>query len=121
MPEPPPQPQPQPNEPEGAVAGTGMGGGMDLAASEASTLEPASHGPDGPAGSAATGAPGPQDRPRSLWSDAWRDLRRNPVFLLSALVICFLVLIAVWPSLIAPGNPLRCDLARAQDGPRPGH
>ncbi|EYT84183.1 MULTISPECIES: ABC transporter permease [unclassified Streptomyces] len=111
MPEQPPQPQPF--EPEGAVAGTGMGGGMDLAASEAATLAP---GPDGGADGA-----GPTERPRSLWSDAWRDLRRNPVFLVSALVICFLVVIAVWPSLIAPGNPLVCDLAKAQDGPSAGH
>ena len=30
---------------------------------------------------------------RSLWSDAWRDLRRNPVFIISALIIVFLVII----------------------------
>ncbi|MGX4690024.1 ABC transporter permease [Streptomyces sp. JNUCC 63] len=102
----------QPYEPERAVAGTGMGGAMDLGASEASTLEGAPGGPEGT---------GPATKPRSLWSDAWRDLRRNPVFLVSALVICFLVLIAIRPSLIAPGNPLTCDLARAQDGPAPGH
>jgi oligopeptide transport system permease protein len=107
-----PDEQPRPHEPGGAVAGTGMGGGMDLAANAATTLEP---GPDGP------GRGGPRDRPRSRWSDAWHDLRRNPVFLVSALVICFLVLIALWPSLIAPGDPLRCDLARAQDGPGAGH
>ncbi|MEU6810246.1 ABC transporter permease [Streptomyces sp. NPDC046831] len=89
-----------------------MGGGMDLAASEATAAERA---PGGPARG------GPQDRPRSLWSDAWRDLRRNPVFVVSALVICFLVLISLWPSLIASGNPLQCDLAKAQEGPQPGH
>ncbi|MEU3525960.1 ABC transporter permease [Streptomyces sp. NPDC038707] len=99
----------QPYEPEGAIAGTGMGGAMDLGASEAVTLEGTPGGPGGGAG-----------RSRSLWSDAWRDLRRNPVFLLSALVICFLVLISLWPSLIAPGSPLSCDLARSQDGPAPG-
>ncbi|GHH21303.1 ABC transporter permease [Streptomyces rubradiris] len=101
----------QPYEPEGAIAGTGMGGAMDLGASEAVTLEGTPGGPP---------APGPAGRPRSLWSDAWHDLRRNPVFLLSALVICFLVLISLWPSLIAPGSPLSCDLARSQDGPAPG-
>ncbi|WP_181793052.1 ABC transporter permease [Streptomyces sp. WELS2] len=101
----------QPYEPEGAIAGTGMGGAMDLGASEAVTLEGTPGGAPGPA---------PSGRPRSLWSDAWRDLRRNPVFLLSALVICFLVLISLWPSLIAPGSPLSCDLARSQDGPAPG-
>ena len=63
----------------------------------------------------------PAGRPRSLWSDAWRDLRRNPVFLLSALIIVFLVVISLWPSLIASGNPLKCDLAKAQEGAQPGH
>lgn len=102
----------QPYEPERAVAGTGMGGQMDLAASEAATLEKTPGGPEGT---------GPQDRARSLWSDAWHDLRRNPVFLVSGLVICFLVVISLWPSLIASGNPLACDLAKAQEGSQPGH
>lgn len=101
----------QPYEPEGAIAGTGMGGAMDLGASEAATLERTPGGPEGT---------GPAGRPRSLWSDAWRDLRRNPVFLISAVVILFLVLISVWPSAIASGSPLTCDLAKAQDGPGPG-
>jgi oligopeptide transport system permease protein len=101
----------QPYEPEGAIAGTGMGGAMDLGASEAATLEKTPGGPQGT---------GPAGRPRSLWSDAWRDLRRNPVFLLSALVIAFLVVISLWPSAIASGSPLTCDLARSQDGPAAG-
>nr|WP_229820842.1 ABC transporter permease [Streptomyces ruber] len=88
-----------------------MGGAMDLAATEAESLEPAQPG----------GAPGAPERTRSLWSDAWRDLRRNPVFLVSALVILFLVVIAIWPSAIASGNPLHCDLAKAQDGAESGH
>lgn len=71
--------------------------------------------PTGPAGEEAVG------EPRSLWSDALRDLRRNPVFVACALVICFLLLIALWPGLIAPGNPLDCDLTRAQQGSSPGH
>lgn len=59
--------------------------------------------------------------PRGLSSDAWRDLRRNPVFVVSAALIAFLVLIALWPGLIASGDPHRCDLARSLDGPSPGH
>ncbi|WP_055492387.1 ABC transporter permease [Streptomyces sp. TP-A0356] len=105
-------PEQPPYEPEGAIAGTGMGGAMDLAASEATTLERA---PGGPAG------PGPVGKPRSLWSDALRDLCRNPVFLLSGLVILFLVVISVRPSLITSGNPLSCDLAKALEGSQPGH
>ncbi|KMS90488.1 peptide ABC transporter permease [Streptomyces regensis] len=100
-------PEQPPYEPEGAVAGTGTGGAMDLAASEARSLEPVTAGPQG--------------KPRGLWSDAWRDLRRNPVFIVSGLVILFLVVISVRPSLIASGNPLACDLAKAQQGSQPGH
>ncbi|GAA3881609.1 ABC transporter permease [Streptomyces lannensis] len=102
----------QSHEPEGAIAGTGMGGGMDLATSEAATLEKTPGGPQGT---------GPAAKPRSLWSDAWRELRRNPVFVVSALVILFLLVISVRPSLITSGNPLQCELARSQEGARAGH
>ncbi|MEV8525896.1 ABC transporter permease [Streptomyces sp. NPDC052000] len=102
---------PEPYE-DSAIAATGAGGAMDLAASEATTLE---RTPGGPLGT------GPSEKPRSLWSDAWRDLRHNPVFIISGLVIVFLVVIAIWPSLITSGNPLQCDLAKAQQGSAPGH
>jgi oligopeptide transport system permease protein len=103
---------PEPLEPEGAIAATGMGGAMDLATSEGATPEKGPGGPDGG---------GPSGRPRSLWSDAWRDLRRNPVFIISGLVILFLIAISLRPSLIASGNPLTCDLAKAREGSQPGH
>ncbi|MEU7428848.1 MULTISPECIES: ABC transporter permease [unclassified Streptomyces] len=101
-------------EPEGAIAGTGMGGAMDLAAGEAASLQRAPGAPGAPQGGE------PQGKARSLWSDAWRDLCRNPVFIVSALVICFLVFVSLWPSAIASGDPLSCDLAKAQEGPGPG-
>ncbi|MFK0122221.1 ABC transporter permease [Streptomyces nigra] len=106
----------QPFPPEGVIAG---GGAMDLTPTETGAVRP----PDGAGEPAPPAAARPEatDRPRSLWSDAWRDLRRNPVFLLSALVILFLIVISLWPSLIASGSPLKCDLARAQQGSAPGH
>ncbi|WP_103504371.1 MULTISPECIES: ABC transporter permease [unclassified Streptomyces] len=58
---------------------------------------------------------------RSLSSDAWHDLRRNPIFVISALLILFLVVISIWPSLIATRDPLYCQLGRSLDGPAPGH
>ncbi|MEU6535417.1 ABC transporter permease [Streptomyces sp. NPDC047000] len=103
---------PEQYDPQAAISAAGMGGAMDLATSEGETLERAPGGPDGT---------GPTGKPRSLWSDAWRDLRRNPVFIVSALVILFLVFISLWPSLIASGSPLKCDLAKAQEGSQPGH
>ncbi|MEU0303987.1 ABC transporter permease [Streptomyces sp. NPDC006175] len=96
----------------GAISGAGAGGAMDLAMDEGTTLEKTPGGPEGT---------GPTGKPRSLWSDAWRDLRRNPVFIISALVILFLVIISIWPSLIAGQDPLDCDLAKAQEGSQPGH
>ena len=85
---------------------------MDLATGEGETLEKTPGGPEGT---------GPAEKPRSLWSDAWRDLRRNPVFIISALIILFLVIISIWPSLIADQDPLNCDLGKAQEGSQPGH
>ncbi len=85
---------------------------MDLAIEEGESLERTPGGPEGT---------GPAERPRSLWSDAWRDLRRNPVFIISALVILFLVVISIWPSLITDQDPLSCDLAKAQESSQPGH
>ncbi|MFF9684896.1 ABC transporter permease [Streptomyces sp. NPDC014623] len=96
----------------GAISGAGAGGATDLAMDEGATLEKTPGGPEGT---------GPAGKPRSLWSDAWRDLRRNPVFVVSGLIILFLVIISIWPSLITDQDPLDCDLARAQEGSRPGH
>ncbi|MFF9568079.1 ABC transporter permease [Streptomyces sp. NPDC014685] len=95
-----------------AISSAGAGGVMDLALEEGTTLEKTPGGPEGT---------GPAGKPRSLWSDAWRDLRRNPVFIISALVILFLVIISIWPSLIAEQDPLDCDLGKAQEGSQPGH
>ncbi|MFJ5192986.1 ABC transporter permease [Streptomyces sp. NPDC088394] len=98
--------------PDEAISSAGAGGVMGLALEEGTTLERTPGGPEGT---------GPAEKPRSLWSDAWRDLRRNPVFIISALIILFLVIISIWPSLIADQDPLNCDLAKAQQGSQPGH
>ncbi|MFJ9406031.1 ABC transporter permease [Streptomyces sp. NPDC101393] len=103
---------PDPYVPKEAIT-PGDGGAAALAIGEAESLEraPGAGPPDQV----------PPGKPRSLWSDAWHDLRRNPVFVVSALVIVFLVIIAIWPQLIATGNPYRADLAKAQAGAEPGH
>jgi oligopeptide transport system permease protein len=62
-----------------------------------------------------------RERARSLWSDAWRDLSRKPIFYVSALLILFLIVISIWPSVIAGGDPLACDLSKSQMGPASGH
>lgn len=62
-----------------------------------------------------------RDKARSLWTDAWYDLRRNPVFYISSLVILFLVFISIWPGAIAHADPLQCNLIDSQNGPSSGH
>ncbi|MEW1694562.1 ABC transporter permease [Streptomyces sp. NPDC093249] len=56
--------------------------------------------------------PAKQDKPRSLWGDAWVDLRRNPYFLVSTVLIFFLLLIAVFPSLFTSASPTAGDLVK---------
>ncbi|MGP3635150.1 ABC transporter permease [Streptomyces sp. 24-1644] len=103
---------PEPLSSDGAISPAGAGGAMDLALDEGVSLEKTPGGPQGT---------GPAGKPRSLWSDAWRDLRRNPVFIISGLVIIFLVIISIWPQLIASGDPLQANLDDAQKGSEPGH
>ena len=83
----------------------------------------ASAGADKPidAGAIATGAAqSPVEdvgKPRSLWTDAWHDLRRRPIFLLSAALIAFLVVVAVAPGLFTNSDPTYCDLSRSLGTP----
>ncbi|WP_156725890.1 ABC transporter permease [Streptomyces apocyni] len=95
-----------------AITPAGSGGPMDLAMDEAETLEKTPGGPEGT---------GPTGKPRSLWSDAWHQLRRSPIFIVSGLLILFLVIIAIWPQLIASRDPLFCQLSKSQQGMQPGH
>ncbi|MFE4971822.1 ABC transporter permease [Kitasatospora sp. NPDC056651] len=58
---------------------------------------------------AATAAAKPE-KARSLGSDAWHDLRRKPIFVLSALLIVLLVVIAIAPGLFTSVDPRAGDL-----------
>jgi oligopeptide transport system permease protein len=70
------------------------------------------HGPDIPDAPAA--APG---KPRSLASDAWRDLRRRPLFVIAGSVILLLVVVALFPGLFTSADPNLKDLARTRQPP----
>jgi oligopeptide transport system permease protein len=56
-------------------------------------------------------------KPRSLWGDAWRELRRKPLFILSGVIIVFVVVIAVAPGLFSPRPADFSDLGHANEGP----
>jgi oligopeptide transport system permease protein len=66
-------------------------------------------------------APTVSDKPRSLLSDAWHDLRRTPTFVVSALLLSFLVVVAAFPGLFTDVDPKFCELSNSRGGPGPGH
>ena len=57
---------------------------------------------------------------RSLWSDAWDTLRRSPMFWISAALIVFFLLMAMFPQLFTSANPETCDLVHARQPPGDG-
>ncbi|MFI7428659.1 ABC transporter permease [Micromonospora sp. NPDC049836] len=60
---------------------------------------------------------GAPQKARSLAGDAWRDLRRNPIFWISlGLVVLFTAMAAV-PSLFTGNDPRDCLLSRQHAGP----
>lgn len=64
-----------------------------------------------PVGTVTTG------RPRSLTSDAWHDLRRRPLFVISMTLIVALLVLAALPQLFTSVDPSAGDLARSRRPP----
>jgi ABC-type dipeptide/oligopeptide/nickel transport system permease subunit len=60
-------------------------------------------------------------RTAGLWSDAWRALRRNPLFVVPAAVVVVFVVMAVAPRLFTSANPRACDLADSLGRPSGQH
>ncbi len=65
-------------------------------------------------------------RRASLWADAWRELRTNPLFLVSTFLIIVYTVMAIWPSLFTsfyPGfeDPRFCELSRSLQRPSAHH
>ncbi|MEU5220283.1 ABC transporter permease [Streptomyces sp. NPDC020807] len=61
----------------------------------------------------AAGVSAPVEKPekaRSLWGDAWADLRRNPYFIVSSVLIALLLIISAVPSLFTSASPTTGDL-----------
>lgn len=57
------------------------------------------------------------DRSHGVWIDAWRTLRRKPMFLISVSVIFLLALVALFPGWFASGDPNKGVLLHSLDGP----
>ena len=58
----------------------------------------------------------------SVWRDAWRYLRTNPMFLIGLAVMLVIVVMALFPALFARGiNPTDCDLSLSRQTPSAAH
>lgn len=66
---------------------------------------------------AVTAQVGGELRQSSLWGDAWRSLRRNPFFLIGAVLFLVFTVMAIAPTLFTNANPRDCDLSRSAQGP----
>lgn len=60
-------------------------------------------------------------RPASLWSDAWGELRRNPLFWIASVLIVVLLVMAVAPGLFTSVDPNYAVLSEARQGPSDRH
>lgn len=50
---------------------------------------------------------------RGLWSNAWRQFRRNKMAIAGCIYLLFLTVVAVFAPVIAPHNPVNADVAEA--------
>jgi ABC-type dipeptide/oligopeptide/nickel transport system permease subunit len=59
----------------------------------------------------------------SLWGDAWRQLRKNPLFLIAATLLLVFIAMAIAPGLFTSIDPAGkfCDLGNSVDRPSRGH
>lgn len=58
----------------------------------------------------------------SVWGDAWKYLRTNPLFLTGMALMVIMVLMALFPGVFALGaDPTDCDLSMSRQAPNPEH
>ncbi|MEU8297595.1 ABC transporter permease [Micromonospora sp. NPDC048909] len=61
-----------------------------------------------------------REKPRGLLGDAWHDLRRKPLFWISAAFILLFIVMAAFPSLFTSADPTAGNLSRSLEKPS-GH
>ncbi|WP_066040393.1 ABC transporter permease [Herbiconiux solani] len=62
------------------------------------------------------------ERKSNLWIDAWRDMRRRPMFWISAAIILLVLIVAFFPTLFTQVPPNDdCQLSNSNGGPTGEH
>ncbi|MGO2862320.1 MAG: ABC transporter permease [Brevibacterium sp.] len=69
----------------------------------------------------ATGTVDTSAPPTSQWKEAWKSLRGNWIFWVSASLLFMIILIVVVPNLFTGVDPRSADLSRSLEGPTSGH
>lgn len=59
--------------------------------------------------------------PTSMWADAWRSLRKNPFFIVSAILIVFVAVVVAFPGLFTSNDPTYCTLDNSLGKATAGH
>lgn len=62
-----------------------------------------------------------ESAPSSMWGEAWKNLRKRPLFWVSAFIITVAVLLAAFPGLFTSQDPSYCELSRSLGGSQAGH
>lgn len=60
-------------------------------------------------------------KPLSMWAEAWRSLRKQPLFIISALMILAIIVLAALPQLFTSNDPAFCQLIDSNEPAREGH
>ncbi|WP_283139033.1 ABC transporter permease [Rhizohabitans arisaemae] len=63
-----------------------------------------------------TTAPG-SGKPRSLWQDAWAELRKQPLFWISLALLAVFIVMAIFPQLFTGKDPAFAELRRSLEPP----
>ena len=62
-----------------------------------------------------------ESAPSSVWGEAWKQLRKRPLFWVAATIIVIAVLMALVPQLFTSQDPAYCTLETSIKGPTKGH
>ncbi|MGV0329568.1 ABC transporter permease [Corynebacterium guaraldiae] len=62
-----------------------------------------------------------ESAPSSQWGEAWRYLRRRPLFWIAAVMILVAILLAIAPGLFTSTDPRLCELSKSLDPAEAGH
>jgi oligopeptide transport system permease protein len=99
-----------PGNTAGATTGAALAAATAAETGQNMTNIPGPRGPEGTAGKR-------EGKARGAWSDAWYELRRKPLFVISATLIVIMLLIAAFPSLFTSISPEANDLRKSLEPP----